>query len=76
MKPSVISVDPEIMSGAPCFAGARVPVHTQMKQRGATTEAQIEDLADANPIFEEIRNKFRGLSNAELILLVVDGSKT
>ena len=26
MKPSVIQVDPEIMSGAPCFAGTRVPV--------------------------------------------------
>lgn len=28
MKPSVISVDPEIMSGAPCFAGTRVPVQS------------------------------------------------
>ena len=28
MKPSVIVVDPEIMSGAPCFAGTRVPVRT------------------------------------------------
>ena len=28
MKPSVITVDPEIMSGAPCFAGTRVPVQT------------------------------------------------
>jgi len=26
MKSSVISVDPEIMSGTPCFAGTRVPV--------------------------------------------------
>ena len=28
MKSSVIAVDPEIMSGAPCFAGTRVPVQT------------------------------------------------
>lgn len=28
MKPSVIAIDPEIMSGAPCFAGTRVPVQT------------------------------------------------
>jgi uncharacterized protein (DUF433 family) len=28
MKPSVISVDPEIMSGTPCIAGTRVPVRT------------------------------------------------
>jgi uncharacterized protein (DUF433 family) len=26
MKASVIAVDPEIMSGAPCFIGTRVPV--------------------------------------------------
>jgi uncharacterized protein (DUF433 family) len=26
MKPSVIVVDPEIMSGAPCFDGTRVTV--------------------------------------------------
>lgn len=26
MKAGVISVDPEIMSGTPCFAGTRVPV--------------------------------------------------
>jgi len=26
MKPSVIAVEPEIMSGAPCFVGTRVPV--------------------------------------------------
>lgn len=28
MKPSVIVVDPEIMSGAPCFAGTRVLVQS------------------------------------------------
>ena len=28
MKSSVISVDPEVMSGTPCFAGTRVPVRT------------------------------------------------
>jgi len=26
MKSSVISIDPEVMSGTPCFAGTRVPV--------------------------------------------------
>ena len=26
MKSSVIAVDPGIMSGAPCFAGTRVPI--------------------------------------------------
>ena len=26
MKQSVISIDPEVMSGAPCFVGTRVPI--------------------------------------------------
>ena len=26
MKRSVISVDPDVMSGTPCFAGTRVPI--------------------------------------------------
>jgi uncharacterized protein (DUF433 family) len=26
VKSQIISVDPEIMSGAPCFAGTRVPI--------------------------------------------------
>ena len=27
-KRSVVKIDPEIMSGAPCFAGTRVPVRS------------------------------------------------
>ena len=27
-KSSVVKIDPEIMSGAPCFAGTRVPART------------------------------------------------
>ena len=27
---SVIKIDPEIMSGAPCFAGTRVPIQNLM----------------------------------------------
>jgi len=26
MKSSVVSIDPEIMSGTPCFSGTRVPI--------------------------------------------------
>ena len=28
MKSTVISIDPEVMSGTPCFAGTRVPIRT------------------------------------------------
>jgi uncharacterized protein (DUF433 family) len=27
-KSSIVKIDPEIMSGTPCFAGTRVPVRT------------------------------------------------
>lgn len=30
MNQSVIKIDPEIMSGAPCFAGTRVPIQHLM----------------------------------------------
>ena len=30
MSQSVVKVDPEIMSGAPCFAGTRVPIQNLM----------------------------------------------
>lgn len=26
MRPTVVSIDPEIMSGTPCFTGTRVPI--------------------------------------------------
>jgi uncharacterized protein (DUF433 family) len=28
MKKSVISIDPEVMGGTPCFAGTRVPIRS------------------------------------------------
>jgi uncharacterized protein (DUF433 family) len=28
MKTSIVSIDPEIMGGTPCFSGTRVPVQT------------------------------------------------
>lgn len=28
MSQSVVKIDPEIMSGAPCFAGTRVPIQS------------------------------------------------
>jgi uncharacterized protein (DUF433 family) len=30
MRQSVVKIDPEIMSGAPCFAGTRVPIQNLM----------------------------------------------
>jgi len=42
---SVIKIDPEIMSGTPCFAGTRVPARTLFHyiERGATVDEFLED---------------------------------
>ena len=44
-KRSVVKVDPEIMSGTPCFAGTRVPVRTLIDyfEGGETLESFLED---------------------------------
>ena len=44
---SVIKIDPEIMSGAPCFAGTRVPIqHLMDYLEGGDS---IEDFLDGFP---------------------------
>jgi len=44
-KPSVVLIDPEIMSGEPCFAGTRVPVRTLLDylEGGDTIDEFLED---------------------------------
>lgn len=45
MKPSVVTVDPEIMSGAPCFAGTRVLIESLFDYLGCgrTVSDFLED---------------------------------
>jgi uncharacterized protein (DUF433 family) len=42
---SVVTIDPEIMSGEPCFAGTRVPVRTLLDylESGDTLDEFLED---------------------------------
>jgi uncharacterized protein (DUF433 family) len=42
---SVVKVDPEIMSGAPCFAGTRVPIQNLMDylEGGDSIDEFLED---------------------------------
>jgi uncharacterized protein (DUF433 family) len=42
---SVIKIDPEIMSGAPCFAGARVPIQNLIDylEGGDSIDEFLED---------------------------------
>lgn len=44
-KRSVVKIDPEIMSGTPCFDGTRVPARTLIDyiEGGDTLDAFLED---------------------------------
>lgn len=44
-KSSVVKIDPEIMSGTPCFAGTRVPVRTLLDhlEAGDGLDVFLED---------------------------------
>ena len=45
MKNSVVTIDPEIMSGTPVFAGTRVPIRTLIDhiRAGDSLEVFLED---------------------------------
>lgn len=44
---SVVKIDPEIMSGAPCFVGTRVPIENLIDYLGGGDS--IEDFLDGFP---------------------------
>ena len=45
MSPSVVKIDPEIMSGAACFSGTRVPIQNLMDylEGGDSIDEFLED---------------------------------
>ncbi len=45
MKKSIVSIDPEIMGGTPCFRGTRVPVQTLLDylEAGDPLDEFLED---------------------------------
>ena len=45
MKKAVVSIDPEIMSGTPVFAGTRVPIRTLLDhiEAGDSLDTFLED---------------------------------
>ena len=49
-KRSVVKIDPEVMSGAPCFIGTRVPARTLIDylENGDTLEDFLEDFPTVN----------------------------
>lgn len=44
---SIVSVDPQIMHGTPCFAGTRVPVQTLLDyiEEGDTLDSFLKDFS-------------------------------
>jgi uncharacterized protein (DUF433 family) len=49
-KRSVVKIDPQVMSGAPCFIGTRVPARTLIDylENGDTLEDFLEDFPTVN----------------------------
>jgi uncharacterized protein (DUF433 family) len=47
MKKKVVSIDPEVMGGTPCFTGTRVPVQTLLDYIEAGDS--IDDFLDGFP---------------------------
>jgi uncharacterized protein (DUF433 family) len=49
---SVVKVDPEIMSGAPCFAGTRVPIQNLIDylEGGDSIDEFLEDFPSVRAI--------------------------
>jgi uncharacterized protein (DUF433 family) len=60
----VITKDPEIMSGAPCFSGTRVPVQTLF--------AYLEDGADLNEFLKD----FGDSVSREMAVAALEEGKT
>jgi uncharacterized protein (DUF433 family) len=65
MKLSIVSIDPEIMGGTPCFSGTRVPIQTLLDyvEAGDSIDEFLEDfpsvghekvIADLVPLAPEI----------------------
>lgn len=61
MKQSVVKIDPEIMSGAPCFAGTRVPIQN------------LIDYLEGGDAIGEFLEDFPSVSRAQVIAFLEEG---
>ncbi len=62
-KRSVVKVDPEIMSGTPCFAGTRVPVRT------------LIDYLEAGDPLDDFLEDFPTVSREQAVALLEEASE-
>jgi uncharacterized protein (DUF433 family) len=63
MKSSVVSIDPEIMGGTPCFAGTRVPVQTLL------------DYIEAGDSIDEFLDGFPSVSKTAVIAYLEESKR-
>lgn len=62
MNSSVVSIDPEIMGGTPCFAGTRVPIRTLL------------DYVEAGDSIEEFLEDFPSVGHDKVIAFLEDST--
>jgi uncharacterized protein (DUF433 family) len=69
---SVVKIDPEIMSGAPCFAGTRVPIHNLIDylEGGDSIEDFLEGFPSVSceqviAFLEEAKNRIRANESSD-----------
>jgi len=61
---SVVKVDPEIMSGAPCFAGTRVPIQN------------LIDYLEGGDSIDEFRQDFPSVSREQVIAFLEEAKES
>jgi len=63
MKASVVSIDPGIMGGTPCFAGTRVPIQTLL------------DYVEAGDSIDEFLDGFPTVSRAQVVAYLEESNR-
>lgn len=63
MKTHIISIDPEIMGGTPCFAGTRVPIRTLL------------DYIEAGDSIDEFLDGFPSVSKEQILAYFEESSR-
>ena len=63
MQASVVSIDPDILGGTPCFAGTRVPVQSLL------------DYLEAGDTIHEFLDGFPSVSKAQVLAYLEESKK-
>jgi len=63
MKKKIVSIDPEVMGGTPCFTGTRVPIQTLM------------DYIEAGDSIDEFLKDFPTVKRNQVIAFLEDATE-